>query len=285
MFLCDVSGVRLKMIISETGKRVISFLDELGSFTRFSLVVLVSFIYHKRYGRFRKSWQRLTWQMYEIGIKSLPVVMITGAFVAMTLAVQSFAQLNQMGLADRMGGLINISVVNELGPVLTAFMLAGRVGGALTAELGTMKVTEQIDAIRAMGADPVYYLVVPRLLACIVLTPLLTIYADLLGVLGGYFISVYHFGINVDSYWQFSSDIVEKYDLVVGILKGIFFGGAIGLISCYNGFNSGRGARGVGKACTEAFVTSFVAILFINFVVAIISRAIYMSIWDLKSVI
>ena len=273
------------MFISGIGRWINEFLIDLGSFTRFSFVVLTSILYHKRYGRFRKAWQRLTWQMYEIGLKSLPVVMITGAFIAMTLAVQSYSQLSQMGLADRMGGLINVSVVNELGPVLTAFMIAGRVGGALTAELGTMKVTEQIDAIRAMGADPIYYLVLPRLLACILLTPLLTIYADLLGVLGGYFISVYHFGINSQSYWQFSADIVEKYDLVVGISKGFFFGGAIGLISCYNGFNCGRGARGVGRACTEAFVTSFVAILLINFVVAIISRAVYMSLWELKSVI
>ncbi len=273
------------MIIDGTGRKVITFLIELGSFTEFSLRVLASMVYHKRYGRFRKAWQRLTWQMFEIGIKSLPVVMVTGAFVAMTLAVQSFAQLNQMGLADRMGGLINVSVLNELGPVLTAFMIAGRVGGALTAELGTMKVTEQIDAVRAMGADPVYYLVVPRLLACIFLTPILTIYADLLGVIGGALISVYHFGINAEGYWQFSADIVEKYDLIVGISKGFFFGGAIGMISCYNGFNCGRGARGVGRACTEAFVTSFVAILLINFVVAVVSRAIYMSLWELKSMI
>ena len=275
----------IMLVIEAIGRRVIDLLMNLGIFSQFSALVLTSMVFHKRYGRFRQGWQRMTWQMYEIGIKSLPVVMVTGAFIAMTLAVQSYNQLNQLGMADRIGGLINVSVVNELGPVLTAFMLAGRVGGALTAELGTMKVTEQIDAIRAMGADPVYYLVVPRLLACIFLTPILTIYADLLGVLGGYLISVQHFGINSQAYWQFSADIVEKYDVVVGISKGFLFGGAIGLISCFNGFSCGRGARGVGKACTEAFVYSFVAILFINFVVAVVSKAIYLSLWETPSVI
>ncbi|MBN2064349.1 MAG: ABC transporter permease, partial [Sedimentisphaerales bacterium] len=251
----------------------------------FCLGVLVSVIYHRRQGRTRQAWGRVIGQMYEIGIKSLPVVMITGAFIAMTLAVQSFGQLNQLGMADRIGGLINVSVVNELGPVLTAFMLAGRVGGALTAELGTMKVTEQIDAIRAMGSDPVHYLVVPRLLACILLTPILTVYADLLGVLGGYFISVFHFGINAEGYWRFSADVVEKYDLIVGISKGLFFGAAIGLVSCFSGFTCGRGAHGVGKACTKAFVVSFMVILLINFVVAIVSRAVYLTFWDIKSII
>lgn len=273
------------MIVAGTGRIIVELISVLGEFSRFCSVVSLSMVYHKRHGRVRQAWQRITWQMYEIGIKSLPVVMITGAFIAMTLAVQSYGQLNQLGMADRMGGLINISVVNELGPVLTAFMLAGRVGGALTAELGTMKVTEQIDAIRAMGSDPVYYLVMPRLLACIFLTPILTVYADLLGVLGGYFISVYNFGINAEGYWRFSADVVEKYDIVVGISKGLFFGAAIGLISCFNGFTCGRGAYGVGKACTQAFVTSFMVILLINFVVAIVSRAVYLTFWDIKSII
>ena len=273
------------MIVDRLGNLISNFLIELGSFTRFVTKVYIAMFYHKRQGRLRHSWQRLNRQMFEIGIKSLPVVMVTGAFIAMTLAVQTFAQLHNLGLADRMGGLINGSVVNELGPVLTAFMLAGRVGGALTAELGTMKVTEQIDAISAMGADPVYYLVLPRLIACVLLTPILTVYADLMGVIGGSLISIYNFGINSEAYWRFSADIVERWDVCLGISKGLFFGSAIALISCYNGFNCGQGARGVGKACTEAFVRSFVAILAINFVIALISRAIYSSFWTLKSVI
>ncbi|MDH7600499.1 MAG: ABC transporter permease, partial [Sedimentisphaerales bacterium] len=123
--------------------------------------------------------------MHQIGVRSVPVIMVTGAFVGMTLAIQSFDQLANLGLEERLGVLINISVVKELGPVLAAVMLAGRIGGALTAELGTMNVTEQIDAVRSMGVDPMRYLVAPRVLASVLLTPFLIIYADLLGVLGG----------------------------------------------------------------------------------------------------
>jgi len=231
------------------------------------------------------SGDRLWTQMYEIGTKSVPVIMVTGAFVAMTLAVQSYAQLKNMGVEERLGSLINISVVKELGPVLAACMLAGRVGGALTAELGTMRVTEQIDAIRAMGSDPIRYLVWPRFLACVLLTPILTLYADVMGVLGGYAICVWHFKINSEAYWRFSADIVENWDILVGFSKGLFFGAGIALISCYKGFHCDRGAHGVGRACTEAFVSSFLAILILNFVLAVITKAIYATFWDIGMLI
>jgi len=228
---------------------------------------------------------RLWAQMFEIGTKSVPVLMITGAFVGMTLAVQTFSQLEGVGLQDRIGVLVNLTVVKELGPVLAAVMLAGRVGGALTAELGTMRVTEQIDAIRALGANPMHYLVWPRFLACILLTPILTIYTDIMGVLGGYLVSVWHFGVNSEAYWSFSADAVEKWDLFVGVSKSVFFGASIALISCFKGFNCEHGARGVGKACTEAFVYSFIAILSLNFVLAVITRALYETFWEAKSLI
>jgi phospholipid/cholesterol/gamma-HCH transport system permease protein len=158
-------------------------------------------------------------------------------------------------------------------------MLAGRVGGALTAELGTMNVTEQIDAVRSMGTDPVRYLAVPRLLACLLLTPVLIIYADLLGVLGGYFIGVIEFGINSQGYWNFSAYGVELWDVVVGVVKGFFFGAAIAAISCYKGFTCKEGAQGVGQACTEAFVASFISILALDFALAVIFKAIYNTFW------
>ncbi|MCK4627566.1 MAG: ABC transporter permease, partial [Sedimentisphaerales bacterium] len=260
-------------------------LIDFGMFWRFVWQVLINPFQITHQGRARMARNRLWVQMYEIGVKSVPVIVITGAFVAMTLAVQSYAQLKNMGVEDRLGSLINISVVKELGPVLAAFMLAGRIGGALTAELGTMRVTEQIDAIRALGSDPVRYLVWPRFLACVFLTPILTIYADVMGVFGGYAISVWHFQINSDAYWQFSANIVEKWDIFVGIGKGFFFGAGIALISCYKGFNCDRGAHGVGRACTEAFVSSFLAILVLNFVLAVISKAIYATFWEFKLMI
>ncbi|MHC4075095.1 MAG: MlaE family ABC transporter permease [Planctomycetota bacterium] len=205
----------------------------------------------------------LIWnQMHVIGVRSVPVIMITGAFV-----------------------LINISVVKELGPVLAAVMLAGRIGGALTAELGTMKVTEQIDAVRSMGTDPMRYLVAPRVLACLLLTPFLIIYADLLGILGGYFVSVIQLGINSRAYWSFSANGVELWDVGIGVVKGFFFGGAIAAISCYKGFNCKEGAHGVGQACTEAFVGSFISILALDFALAVIAKAIYNSFWPLKSLV
>ena len=224
-------------------------------------------------------------QMNIIGVRSMPVIMITGAFVGMTLAIQAYDQLAGMGLEEHLGVLINVSVVKELGPVLAAVMLAGRIGGALTAELGTMHVTEQIDAVRSMGTDPVEYLVVPRLLACLILTPLLIIYADLMGILGGYFISVIQLGINSQAYWSFSAYGVDFWDIGVGVVKGFFFGVAIAAISCYKGFTCREGAKGVGQACTEAFVASFIAILVMDYVLAVISTGIYNMFWPVKSLV
>jgi len=225
----------------------------------------------------------LIWtQMNLIGVRSVPVIMITGAFVGMTLAIQAYDQLAGMGLEEHLGVLINISVVKELGPVLAAVMLAGRIGGALTAELGTMNVTEQIDAVRSMGTDPVRYLVAPRILACLFLTPFLIIYADLLGILGGYFVSVIQLGINSRAYWSFSAEGVELWDVCIGIIKGIFFGVAIASISCYKGFTCKEGAHGVGQACTEAFVRSFISILALDFALAVIFKGIYNTLWTTR---
>ena len=228
----------------------------------------------------------LIWiQMNIIGVRSVPIVMITGAFVGMILAIQAYDQLAGMGLEEHLGVLINVSVVKELGPVLAAVMLAGRVGGALTAELGTMNVTEQIDAIRSMGTDPVRHLVVPRVLACLLLMPLLIIYADLLGILGGYLVGVIYLGINSRAYWSFSANGVELWDVGIGVIKGFFFGGAIAIISCYKGFTCKEGAQGVGQACTEAFVASFISILALDFALAMIFKSIYNTFWSIRSLV
>jgi len=211
--------------------------------------------------------------------------MITGAFVGMTLAVQAYDQLAGMGLEEHLGVLINVSVVKELGPVLAAVMLAGRVGGALTAELGTMNVTEQIDAVRSMGTDPIRHLVAPRILACLLLTPFLIIYADFLGIVGGWFISVVQLGINNRAYWSFSASGVDLWDVAIGVIKGLFFGVAIAVISCYKGFTCKEGAHGVGQACTEAFVASFISILALDFALAVISKALYSMFWPIRSLV
>ncbi|MFA5864346.1 MAG: ABC transporter permease [Phycisphaerae bacterium] len=221
-------------------------------------------------------------QFHEIGAQSVSIVSITGLFVGMVLAVQTAAQFLNLGLGGYMGPVINLSVIRELGPVLAGVMLAGRVGGALTAELGTMHVTEQIDALSAMGVDPIRHLVAPRFLACLLLTPLLTCYADFLGVIGGYLISVKIYGVSAALYWRYSSQSLENWDIFSGLFKSVLFGGAIALISCYKGFNCRSGAEGVGRACTEAFVMSFVSILTIDFFMAVFLNSFYQAMWGSK---
>jgi phospholipid/cholesterol/gamma-HCH transport system permease protein len=216
---------------------------------------------------------------YQIGVLSLPVVALTGTFIGMVLSVQSYSQFRQFNLQTRLGAVINMTLVRELGPVLAATMLAGRVGSAMAAELGTMRVTEQIDALSSMGANPIHYLVVPRFLACLVLIPTLTIMADFMGVLGGAFYSIYVWHIDSHHYWESSKHFVGNYDLFSGIFKSMFFGAAIGLISCYRGFHCQPGAEGVGRAATAAFVNSFVAILVIDFFLGIALDSFYYWIW------
>ena len=269
-------------MIGIVGAKTIGGVNNMGRFARF---VWQSMITSLRSCASSHTYPLIWTQMNIIGVRSVPVVMITGAFVGMTLAVQAYDQLAGMGLEEHLGVLINISVVKELGPVLAAVMLAGRIGGALTAELGTMNVTEQIDAIRSMGTDPIRHLVAPRLLACLLLTPVLIIYADLMGIIGGYFVSVIQLGINSRAYWNFSANGVELWDICIGVIKGFFFGAAIAVISCYKGFTCKEGAQGVGRACTEAFVASFISILALDFALAVIFKAIYSTFWPLKSLV
>jgi phospholipid/cholesterol/gamma-HCH transport system permease protein len=216
---------------------------------------------------------------YQIGVLSFPVVALTGLFIGMVLAVQSHSQFRLMNLETRLGAVINMSLVRELGPVLAATMLAGRVGSAMAAELGTMRVTEQIDALVSMGANPIHYLVVPRFIACLVLIPTLTIMADFFGVVGGYFYSVFVLGIDSNHYMENSRNYVGAFDLFSGIFKSLFFGAAIAVISCYRGFHCDPGAEGVGRAATSAFVISFVIILILDFFLGIALDDFYMFLW------
>ncbi len=214
-------------------------------------------------------------QLYVVGVASIPVVAITGAFIGMILALEGFDQFAALGQEARLGSIINISVTKQIGPVLAAVMVAGRVGCALAAELGTMAVTEQLDAMRAMDADPLRILVAPRVIACIVMTPLLTIYSDLLGAWGAWFVTCQIFGVASVDYWYHTASVVDWWDPASGLLKSVFFGGAIGLISCYKGFTCSAGAAGVGRAATNAFVASFLAIILLNLVLAEFFGTIY----------
>jgi phospholipid/cholesterol/gamma-HCH transport system permease protein len=214
---------------------------------------------------------------HDIGVRSVGVIMVTGTFIGMVLAVQAYGEFHSLGLETRMGTIINVSVLRELGPVLAATMLAGRIGSAMAAELGTMRISEQIDALAVLGANPIHFLAGPRLIACVLMIPLLTILADFMGVLGGAVISVQLYGIEVHYYWAHAN--VEMWDIGVGVFKSIFFGAAIALISCHRGFNARPGSQGVGRAATEAFVASFIAILALDFVLAMSCNALYDRLW------
>jgi phospholipid/cholesterol/gamma-HCH transport system permease protein len=217
--------------------------------------------------------------LYYVGVRSWPVVAITGMFIGMVLAVQTYNQFRQIGLATHLGGIINMSVVSELGPVLAATMLAGRVGSAMAAELGTMRTTEQIDALACLGVNPVHYLVVPRFLACVLLIPLLTVVADTMGILGGSLVTTGVYHVDSYAYWQNSRGFVTPWDLCTGLIKAVFFGGTIALISCQRGFSSTGGAQGVGRAATEAFVLSFIFILALDLFLGLFLNQLYYIIW------
>ncbi len=232
-----------------------------------------------------RGWRRLLPQCFMIGARSVPVIMLTGMFIGMVLVVQGYEQFDNAGLRDQLGGIVNISVVTELGPVLAGVMLAGRVGGALTAELGTMNVTEQLLALRSMGADPVRFLVVPRFLACLILTPILTVYADLVGALGAWAVFVGYYGGESVPYWQYSQQMVEMWSLGTGLVKALFFGGIIGLTSCYKGFHCRPGAEGVGQACTQSFVVSFILILIVDFFLIVLFNGLYNAWFGFRSLI
>jgi phospholipid/cholesterol/gamma-HCH transport system permease protein len=259
--------------IADFGGMFINGLRELGSIS--------IFIYSTMLWLFTRLPRRETLvpNFYQIGVLSMPVVALTGTFIGMVLVVQTFVQFRMMNMETRLGAVINMSLVRELGPVLAATMLAGRVGSAMAAELGTMRVTEQIDALSSMGANPIHYLVVPRFLACLLLIPALTMMADFMGSVGAYFYAVQLKGIDWFHYVENSRRFVSQFDLFAGIFKSLFFGAAISLIACHCGFNCEPGAEGVGRAATKAFVTSFVIIMILNLVLGIFLDGIYYTMW------
>lgn len=258
------------------GQRILDALEGFGRFTAFSIAALRGvFAAKPGYGRLRL----LVPQLYEVGTRSIPVVMLVGAFVGAVLGVEMYDQFRSIGQESRIGGIINLSVVKQIGPVLAAVMIAGRVGGAVSAEIGTMRVTEQLDALRVMGTDPVRHLVVPRVLACLIMVPLLTVVSDLMGMIGGWLVVVVGLGVEASAYWRFSADFVTSFDVFTGLVKAATFGLLIGLISCYKGFTCRAGAAGVGKAATDAFVTSFIAIIIANFFLAKFMNEMYALIY------
>ncbi len=209
----------------------------------------------------RIRWKATLDQMNKIGVMSLPLVFLTSLFTGMVLALQSAYQLRLFTATQFTADLVALSVTRELGPVLTAMVVAGRVGASIAAELGTMKVTEQIDAMRSLAVDPVRYLVVPRFVAGFFMLFLLTIYADAIGMLGGYLISVFKLGISSQIYIKRTITALAVKDIVTGLIKAFFFGGIISMLGCYFGLKARNGAEGVGLSTMLAVVTILILII------------------------
>ena len=200
-------------------------------------------------------------QMLFVGVKSILIVFFVALFTGIVIAMQTAPQLASLGAVIYVAGLVAVSITRELGPVLTGLVIAGRVGAAIAAELGTMKVTEQVEALENMALNPVRFLVVPRFLALVIMLPCLTIFANAVGIYGGYLIGVFNLNINSALYIDTTFRFLTTKDVVTGVIKSFVFGGIIALIGCYYGLNTRGGAEGVGKATTTSIVTSFILII------------------------
>jgi len=210
-------------------------------------------------------WSLIREHFFHIGVMSLSVVAITGFTTGFVLAAQSFYQLGEKGLAGVTGVLVGKAMITELGPILTAFMVTGRVGSAMCAELGSMKVTEQIDAMRSMAVNPYAYLVAPRFIAGILMIPLLTLFSTMMGIFGGYLIAVMLFKMSAASYFDPMQIHLNLFDVASGFIKSCIFGTLLVTVCCYKGMKASGGAAGVGKATTQSVVTSYILILISDF--------------------
>ena len=221
------------------------------------------------------SWSLISYQLYSVGVMSLPVVAITGFSTGLILAAQSFFQLSDKGLASATGIMVGKAMTTELGPVLTAFMVTGRVGAAMCAELGTMRVTEQIDAMRSMAVNPYRYLIGPRFIAGTLMLPLLTLFSCITGIFGGYLLSIYFFDMSPVNYLDPLQVHVTAFDLYSGLIKSLVFGVLISTISCYKGITTSGGAEGVGKSTTQSFVICYSLILITNFLLTLLKNIVH----------
>ncbi len=200
-----------------------------------------------------------------IGFYSLAVVGMTALFSGMVLALQSYTGFSRFNAEGAVASVVVLSITRELAPVLAGLMVAGRIGASIAAEIGTMRVTEQIDALTTLSVNPIKYLVVPRVMAGVIMMPILVLIADIIGVMGGYLVGVHVLGFSASGYITQTWDFVEPIDVISGLVKAGVFGFIVTLLGCYNGYNSGRGAQGVGAATTNAVVSASILILIFNY--------------------
>lgn len=223
------------------------------------------------------SWTLVREQLFHLGVMSLSVVAITGFTTGFVLAAQSFYQLGAKGLSGVTGVLVAKSMITELGPILTGFMVTGRVGASMCAELGTMKVTEQIDALKSMSVNPNAYLIAPRFIAGVFMIPLLTLFSIVMGIFGGYLIAVFYFHLPPLSYFQPMKIHIVPFDFATGMIKAFVFSILIVAVCCYKGLRTSGGAAGVGRATTQSVVTSYVLILISDFFLTMFLNMIHMK--------
>ena len=246
-------------ILQPLGRTFLAFLAAVGRIVQFTLISVSHCVRPPFYPRL------LGRQMIEIGYYSLPVVGLTAIFTGMVLALQSYTGFARFNAESAIPQVVIVSITRELGPVLAGLMVAGRIGAAMAAEIGTMRVTEQIDALDTLATNPFKYLVAPRLLAGLTMLPLLVLTADIIGVFGGYVVSVFKLGFNPGTYIKNTIDFMEPLDVISGLVKASVFGFLVTLMGCYHGYHSRGGAQGVGTATTNAVVSASILILCFNY--------------------
>lgn len=241
------------------GRAAIGFLETTGRLTRFAAAGIGHCLRPPWYPRL------IGRQMIDIGYYSLPVVGLTAIFTGMVLALQSYSGFARFNAESAVATVVVLSMTRELGPVLAGLMVAGRIGAAIAAEIGTMRVTEQVDALTTLSTNPYKYLIAPRLIAGTLMLPLLVVVANIIGVFGGYLIGVLKLDFNATNYLQLTFEFLEPMDVIMGLVKAAVFGFLVALMGCYHGFNSAGGAQGVGRATTNAVVSASVLILAANY--------------------
>ncbi len=246
-------------ILQPIGRTFLVFLEATGRISLFTAISLAHCLRPPFYPRL------IARQMIEIGYYSLPVVGLTAIFTGMVLALQSYTGFARFSAESAIPNVVVVSITRELGPVLAGLMVAGRVGASMAAEIGTMRVTEQIDALDTLATNPFKYLIAPRLIAGLTMLPLLVLIADIIGVFGGYVVSTQKLGFNPATYLKNTWDFIEAQDVISGLVKAAVFGFLVTLMGCYHGYNSRGGAQGVGAATTNAVVSSSILILSFNY--------------------
>lgn len=245
--------------LDAVGRGTLIFCDKIGTFVVFFINIFVALF------TTRLKYKQVLLQMEMVGVGSLVIVLLTGLSTGLAFALQSYIGFHRVGTEDFVGLVVTLGMTRELGPVLTGLMVAGRCGSAMAAELGTMRITEQIDALKTIGINPFQYLIVPRVVASTIIMPFLTLFSMICGIVGGYLLSIYSLGLNPETYISTIVERVEISDVTGGLIKSAFFGLFFSWVGTYRGFYTSGGAQGVGRATTQSVVLGSIIILISNY--------------------